>query len=396
MLLPSVWLVLVDLDLDTARDRLSFNLSGPLALMVCAWFCSQLRLSMKQVKQVFILLLGPVVGVAAITVFSTVTSDITFTGESNKLTSGGFGPNQVSAILGLGVLLTLLCILIGKSNFKFRALMFVTMVLLAIQSALTFSRGGLMNAGGGAAVAIVSLSWDARARMRIILLALLLGFGGFFIILPRLDAFTDGKLATRFTDTGTTGRDLLVRSDLQIWADNPIFGVGPGLSTPLHAAFTQAFIAHTELSRLLSEHGSFGFLALILLSAMAIQCVSRTTSLEAKAVTLALLAWSFIYMLNAAMRLAAPAFIFGICFAHLLPELRTRAGQANNILAQAKRWGRGTVGRTSPRSLSLTYHKDTGRTVSGNGVIKLPRAVNQQRDKNVPKPFSGGKRSKAH
>jgi hypothetical protein len=47
----------------------------------------------------------PAVSIAALALFGILTNpDITFNTESNFATSGGFGPNQVSSMLGLGAL----------------------------------------------------------------------------------------------------------------------------------------------------------------------------------------------------------------------------------------------------------------------------------------------------
>ena len=64
----------------------------------------------------------------------------------------------------------------------------------------------------------------------------------------------------------TTGREDIARADLEVWFDNPVLGVGPGVAKEYRAAtFGRAAAAHTEFTRLLAEHGILGLVALIIL-----------------------------------------------------------------------------------------------------------------------------------
>src|SRR2546425_567404 len=84
---------------------------------------------------------------------------------------------------------------------------------------------------------------------------------------------------------------------------------------------------HTEFTRLVAEHGTFGFVAFLLLLLMAVRSVQRANDPWHKALVAAMLGWSFVFMMNAAMRLVAPAFILGLTMANLVPEEDEVAGQ---------------------------------------------------------------------
>ena len=318
LLLPSVLLTLMKEAPADARLMISGSISGPLALMTSAWFFSRVKLSTAQLRKMFLLLIGPVIGVAAIATFSAMTtSNITFGNESNLAASGGFGPNQVSAALGLGALLALLYVLTDKGGWVFKALMLGVTLWLATQSALTFSRGGLYTAAGGAALAIVYLARDERARVKIFLIAVLLFVVASCVILPVLEAFTGGALSERFQNTSTTGRDVIAMDDLRIWSENPIFGIGPGESKAEHALYFRVTAAHTEYTRLLAEHGLFGLAAALLLFVMGAQRfghIRRIPNIRAKAMIAPMVIWALLYMIDKAMRLVAPSFTFGLCF----------------------------------------------------------------------------------
>jgi O-antigen ligase len=319
LLLPSTIMPMANTSTEDLRAHLSFNLSGPLALMICVWYFSRTRLSAANIKSILLILIAPIIGVGTVALLSTITSSaIRFTSESNFMTSGGFGPNQVSAALGLGTLSIFIYLLIEKRNWWLKILLFIAMVAMAAQSALTFSRTGLYNAGISAIASTFYLARDGRTRLKI-LGVIVIGFLVVnYLLLPKLDEFTSGALLARFRDTSLTGRDTIIKADLQIWSDNPVFGVGPGHATTLRAESHRESSAHTEFSRLVAEHGVFGFLAFLLLIFIGFQNLWREAVIHNKAVMVAFTCWSFGFMMVTAMRLVAPAALLGLGAATLL------------------------------------------------------------------------------
>jgi hypothetical protein len=102
--------------------------------------------------------------------------------------------------------------------------------------------------------------------------------------------------------------------DWQIFVESPLFGAGPGLGQ----AARMGMVAHTEFSRMLSEHGSFGLLALAIMASLPILRVRNAASELEKGYALALVVWTFLYMAANGMRLAAPSFAYGLAFARAL------------------------------------------------------------------------------
>jgi len=323
LLLPACAMTVENESLRKSLDLFSGHLSGPLALMTAAWFFSSVRLSIVQFQRLLLALMSPVVGVAVYTLFYTqAATDLSFANQSNFVTSGGFGPNQVSTTLGLGFLAAFLFILIRRVRLDFRALAFLAMLLMGIQSALTFSRAGLYNAAGAGLLAAFYFLRDRKSRGRFIVLAAVLVLATVSIILPGLNAFTGGALSERFSNTGTTGRDRIALAELDAFDQNPILGVGVG-----QARTFSSKMPHTEFTRLLAEHGSLGLIAIAILLTMGIQTLRRAPSNESKAVVIAMLGWSILFMLNTGMRLVAPAFTFGLAFATVFPmSIRARKG----------------------------------------------------------------------
>lgn len=313
-LLPSL-LVLPQFD----RQDISFNLSGPFALAMCTMFLSTIPIPSRVLGRALVVTLAPIFGLAAIATFSTVTTEhIDF--FNSKVASAGLGPNQASSILGLGGLLAFLHLFIEKGRLSLRWVIAGIGIWCTVQGALTFSRGGIATAAGAIAAASFFLLQDRRSRSALILrVALVLGLAAYAIV-PAVDSFTGGALLKRFSSADLTGRDRIIEADLIAFRENPILGVGPGQSESYHVLTFRYSAAHTEYSRLLAEHGSFGFFALLLLGWMSLRRITRRAPAAAKALTAAFTVWALLSMFHAAMRLAAVAFVFALGAAYLLAE----------------------------------------------------------------------------
>lgn len=296
---------------NAARDFISFNLSGPFALMVCIIYFSQITLNQDNLWRMLWCGILPVLGMATLILSGMLSAErIIFTNDSNYATSGGFGPNQVSAILGLGGGLAILLFLMGKRFASRWLTIFLALGLLSL-SALTFSRGGMYNAAAMGLLTLVHFLRNARGRTVAILAMLVISIAGGYLIFPRLNAFTGGMLGARFSDFDTTSRTKIAQADLGLWLDNPVLGVGPGMSARERLSFI-GIAPHTEYTRILAEHGLAGLLALLVLLWMAVRAYSRAPALGYQTWVAALLAWPFLEMSHAAMRIVAISFLFGL------------------------------------------------------------------------------------
>jgi O-antigen ligase len=317
LLLPSMPYTLFEeqWDLNQIRMHISFNLSGPLALFVCAWFFNGVQLRRRSLRNLLLVLLAPIVALATIALYSTLTAgQINFAGESNFVTSGGFGPNQVAATMSLGVFTTFLCLMIGGLSQRGQFLLQVIMAWLVVQSLLTFSRTGIVLMFMAMVGASLFLLKNPQARLRLLTLAVIFFLLIVYVIVPRLESFTQGAFSQRYTDTQVTGRDKIAALDLEIWRQQPISGVGPGRALLFRQEAGRNASAHTEFSRLLAEHGALGLIALLLLCGVCIGNLWRNGGMMNRAVGFGLLLWVSGFMLSTAFRLAAPAFVIGLTF----------------------------------------------------------------------------------
>lgn len=318
LMLPSAAVTVMLLPLALAVDSLSFNMSGPLCLCVASVFFAGVRLSPMDLFRLFVVMLGPLFGIAVITVFNilTVPVEFEFKNSSNYFVTGGFGPNQVSAALGLGILLCFVLLLAGRLPTLSRIFLGGTLLLMISQSAFTFSRNGIYCGVGASILAIPFLVVDAKARKRLLFFIPVLAVILIFVLIPRIDEFTGGKLTDRFEQTSGSGREDILAAELELWKSNPVFGVGPGVGRYVRADVWEA-AAHTEFTRLLAEHGLFGLLALLLYPVLFIHAFLSSRSPLQRGIVTCSVAWAISFMLVNAMRMAAPGFMFGLAFAQL-------------------------------------------------------------------------------
>jgi O-antigen ligase len=328
LLIPAVLLTFLAGDsLGDAKRDISFNLSGPITLAIAVVFFSGVKLDKKKIWRLLLYTIMPMVSILFLALLNMyIVKNIEFSLNSNFLTSGGFGPNQVSAILGLGALLCWIFI-VTQDNFNSACwLISGLMITFLIQSMLTFSRGGLANFLVAVLFATPFLVAKRRKVLSVVVTGLIILALFVAVIIPKMENFTHGDLGARFTDTSTTGRWQIIKRDLELWQENFLFGVGPGRSATeryqidrpkIVGPSTSAFVAaHSEYTRLLAEHGVLGLMAFLLLGFMFLQAWLRAPTPLAKGLTLAFMLWSLAEMGHAAMRLAAISFFYALPFAN--------------------------------------------------------------------------------
>lgn len=300
-----------------ARDTLSFNLSSYAALLALGLYLWARPLNRDTTVRMLLALVAPIVGITFLAVYYTITDldSLIFLGAANWVTSGNYGPNQVSNMMGLGALAgVMLFVLINKASGARIFILLLTMVMLG-QGLLTFSRGGIYSFALALAVFGFHLMRTPRARRRFLALFILFGVILLTFVYPLLDDFTGGSLTDRFRDLDTTGRLEAAITDLEVFRDNPLLGIGVGRSIEYHATIDGiSLAAHTEYTRILAEHGLFGILAIILLIWMvAVRYLANSSGLG-RAMTAALSVWALSIMAHSAMRLAVIPLAIALSF----------------------------------------------------------------------------------
>lgn len=265
-------------------NDIKFNLLGLLNIGLAIWFFSSININLKTLISWSKLMLYPVISVLVFTIIKTPDLDsVEFSLGANFATAGGFGSNQVSTILGLGVFLLASCILLSYRISGYKVLDLITLALLTVQGLLTFSRGGMIGGFFGILILmyhLTRLSLNERKRLAIpnfkkyvIPLGVLL-----FIVMVVANSITNGMLLLRYqgetqgTLAGsadknlnkiTTNRSDIFVEDVQLFLEYPAMGVGVGASTFLRDDY-KGYAPHVELSRLLAEHGTLGLIIFLL------------------------------------------------------------------------------------------------------------------------------------
>ena len=84
------------------------------------------------------------------------------------------------------------------------------------------------------------------------------------------------------------------------------------MAKPLREEMGHIGAAHTEYTRLLSEHGMLGIAAILLLVSLGYRTFRTARDVVARAWVLAMLIWVALFLAVDAMRIVAPSFAFGL------------------------------------------------------------------------------------
>lgn len=335
-LVPATVMAVMYYDAAEARDTLSFNLSSYLALVALGLYLWSRRIDRDTAVNMLLACIAPIVGITFLAIYYTITDldSLIFLGAANWVTSGNFGPNQVSNMMGFGALVgVILFILIPKAWSSRFFILLLSFAMLG-QGLLTFSRGGIYSFLLAFAAFGFHIMNTPRARRRFLVLFILFGTILLAFVYPFLDDFTGGSLSERFSDLDTTGRLEAATTDLQVFVDNPVLGVGVGVSTEYHETIDGiSLAAHTEFTRMLAEHGLFGILAIAIVIWMLVSRYLANHRGVSRGLTAAFAIWAMSIMVHSAMRLAVIplAIALGLVLWRLQEAGKERAADAELV-----------------------------------------------------------------
>jgi len=318
LLIPSTLLAILDQGAK-AFGQISFNMSGPLAILACCWLFSYIKLSKDQFEKMLLGFIAPAISMAVVALVHLLqTANIVWTYEANGAASGGLGPDQVSSLFGLAVLATFLLVVSANTAKSVKILLVITGLWLVVQAFLTFGRGGVFTMVLVLVVLLFHLLRTRKQRTRA-LIALIWAIIAYLLVIgPALNDLTNGAFEHRFTDLGSTQRDKIAEADLDLFLQNPITGVGTGLSSNLRTDILGFYVApHTEYTRLLAEHGIMGGAAMLIMVAISFRNYRKTKGKITRAVVGAFLAWAFLFMAHSAIRVVSVPLLIGFSFADL-------------------------------------------------------------------------------
>ena len=322
LLVPSVVLSTVTLSFDAnIRKAIAFNISGPVCLGVSAIYCYHRNIAIDRLKQVLAASCFPLVAILVnLYLFTPSVKEVVTDTSSNYATSGGFGPNQMATVLGFGVFLFFTQMLLHSPTKKLQLINGGLALVFAFRGLVTFSRGGIFTGIIMIVLLLIVVYFESGSKGRTKIMVILL-----VSVLSALGVWTYSSLQTgglinkryanedargRKKASKLTGREALIESEFQMFLDHPFLGIGVGKNKEYRAEQTGIEAAsHNELTRMLAEHGSLGLLALlILLITPLVLYLSHRQNIFA----LSFLAFWLLTINHAAMRIAAPAFVYAL------------------------------------------------------------------------------------
>lgn len=329
ILVPGIIVASVTMSYEAEfRKLIAFNLSGPVCLGVTAIYCYYKKIKKKDFQKVLLMLLLPLISqMFYLYLYTPTLQEGLISLSGNYAATGGFGPNQISTVMGLGAFLLVTRLFTVKSKL-INIIDLGLLGMMGYRALVTFSRGGVFTAIVCVMAFLVLFYYKQNAveqtkiRFRVILL-----FITFLVIWAFSSAKTFGLLDNRYTGRDaagqlkgdiTTGRVELVETELQGFYENPVIGIGVGKGREYRYENMGIEInTHNEISRLLSEHGMFGVIAVLILIFVP---VIFWTKFKNNYYFLAFLAFWFATINHSAMRIALPAFVYGLALLYIVDE----------------------------------------------------------------------------
>ncbi len=322
LLIPSVVLSTFVLDFDTnIKNSIAFNISGPVCLGIASLYTFRRKISLDEMNAILLSIGLPIIScMVYLSFYSPNIRDVVMNTESNFSTSGGFGPNQVATILGLGMFIFFSRVIL-ESKTKFMLIINLIIALnISYRGIVTFSRGGMVT--GFLMILLLLLflyfksNYNGRLKLNYIMILMVLtllvawGYSSFQTggLINKRYANQDAR--GRNKESKFTGREDIATNEIDTFLENPFFGVGVGKGTEVRKAQTGVdVLSHDEITRMLAEHGSLGILGLLILF-----FTPLVLYLENKfnMYLLCCLAFWFFTINHAAMRTAAPAFVYSL------------------------------------------------------------------------------------
>ena len=322
ILIPAVIMSTFVLSYHTSlRKQISFNMSGPVCLAVCAIYCYTRRITLAQINNIFLTIGLPIVScMVYLTIYTPTIREIVHTTGSNSDLTGGFGPNQVSTVLGLGMFVFISRLLYASPTRILFVINLIVALNISFRGLITFSRGGMITGVTMILILIfvtfTQVNKGGRAKIYYFLALVTVAMMATW----SYSSFqTNGLIEKRYSNQDATGRVKqdklsgraeLATDEIDTFLKNPVFGVGVAKNQELREERTGVVVvSHNEITRMLAEHGSFGIIGLIILFITPLVLYFDN---KYNIYLLCCVAFWLLTINHAAMRIAAPAFIYAL------------------------------------------------------------------------------------
>jgi hypothetical protein len=334
LLVPGIVLTTFVLNFDTnMRNTIAFNISGPVCLGVASIFTFRRKIPIEQMNAIILSMGLPIVTcMVYLTFYTPNIRDVITSTQSSYATSGGFGPNQVATFLGLGMFIFFSrTILESRTKFMLGLNLFIA-INMSYRGMVTFSRGGMITGFLMILLLLLFLYYKSNYTGRVKLNYVIVFIGVAMVVTWTYTSFQTGGLidkryanqdaAGRAKESKFTGREDVAKGEIDLFLKNPIFGVGVGKGVELRKEETgDGTLSHDEITRMLAEHGSLGIVGLLLLFFTPLFLYIEN---KFNMFLLCFLAFWFLTINHAAMRTAAPAFVYSLSLLNVYFEEKVK------------------------------------------------------------------------
>jgi len=334
LLVPGIVLTTFVLNFDTnMRNTIAFNISGPVCLGVASIYTFRRKIPVEQMNAIILSMGLPIVTCMVYLIFYTPNiRDVITSTQSSYETSGGFGPNQVATFLGLGMFIFFSrTILESRTKFMLGLNLFIA-INMSYRGMVTFSRGGMITGFLMILLLLLFLYYKSNYTGRVKLNYVIVFIGVAMVTTWTYTSFQTGGLIDkryanqdargREKESQFTGREDVAKGEIDLFLKNPIFGVGVGKGVELRKAETgDGTLSHDEITRMLAEHGSLGIVGLLLLFFTPLFLYVEN---KFNMFLLCFLAFWFLTINHAAMRTAAPAFVYSLSLLNVYFEEKVK------------------------------------------------------------------------
>ena len=242
LLLPAIFYIPFN-SFNLWRQDLTFNLSGPAVLSFCSIYLYKRTINKETFGNILLCIILPIISMAIYNILN-MPDLLTyrFMPYSDFYTSGGYGPNQVATIFGLGIAAVIAVKVLQLDLTSSKYIDFLILAVFFVLGTITFSRGGIFAAIISIICSISIYFFHDQKKIYMISKS----FGIFIIsviVWIAIVSVTDGIIMQRYGFGGgesgrkfildLTGRALIYEIDLNIFSDHIFSGVGPGQATEL-------------------------------------------------------------------------------------------------------------------------------------------------------------------
>ncbi len=329
ILIPGIIVASITMSLEADfRKSIAFNLSGPVALGVTALYCYYKKIRKEDFQKVLLMLLLPLISqMFYLYLYTPTLREGLISLSGNYAATGGYGPNQISTVFGLGAFL-LVTRLFTVKNKLINIIDLVLLGMMGYRAVITFSRGGVFTALICITAFLVLFYYKqdrkelAKTNFKLILLVVSVSLIWVFSSIKTFglieNRYENRTAAGELKEDITTGRVELVTTELIAFYQHPFIGIGVGKGYEYRQEHLGIQIAsHNEISRLLSEHGLLGIFALLILIFVPILF---WTKFKNNYYFLAFMVFWFLTINHSAMRIALPALVYGLALLYIVDE----------------------------------------------------------------------------